>query len=117
MTFIDKHKTSSNAIQNIVNNDFYCWTYKRCTKIQIGERVILSHLYVMKAWSENLFTWVPNEDKDRLNRALHVLIFYPSENYFDRNLKQSYVEFQHIPIFATYINFRWAGINMPWREL
>lgn len=64
----------------------------------------------MKAWSENLFTWVPNEDKDRLNRALHVLIFYPSENYFDRNLRQSYVEFQHIPIFATYINFRWPEL-------
>jgi hypothetical protein len=56
---IHKHKTILNAIQKIVNNDVYCWTYKGGEKIQTGGRVFLCHFHVMKAWSENLFTQVP----------------------------------------------------------
>jgi hypothetical protein len=114
---IDKHKTSLNAIQKIVNNDVHCWTYEGGKKLQTGGRVLLCHFHVMKAWSENLLTRIPNEDKDRVWRALHVLMLCPSEIHFDENLRRFCVEFQHIPTFATYINSGWAGINVPWRRL
>jgi hypothetical protein len=114
---IDKHKTSLNAIQKIVNNDVHCWTYEGGAKVQIGGRVLLCHFHVMKAWSENLLTRIPNEDKDRVWRALHVLMLCPDETHFDENLRRFCIEFQHIPSFATYINSGWAGINVPWRRL
>ena len=50
---IDKYKTSLNAIQNIKNNDVYCWIYEGGTKIKIGGRVLLCHFHVLKAWNEN----------------------------------------------------------------
>ena len=114
---IDKHKTSLNAIQNVVQNDVLCWTYEDGAKVQIGARVLLCHFHVMKAWSENLLTSIPNEDKDRVWRALHVLMLCPNESHFDENLRNFCVEFQHIPRFAIYINSGWAGINVPWRRL
>jgi len=66
---IDKHKTSLNTIYNVVQNDvlcWSCWTYENNAKVQIGAHVLLCHFHVMKAWSENLLTSVPNEDKDRV---------------------------------------------------
>ena len=90
---INKHKTSFNAIQNIVNNELYCWTYEEGTKIQTGENVLLCHFCVMKAWSENLVTRVPNEDKDRVWRILHVLKLCLSKIHFDENLRRFYVKF------------------------
>ena len=52
-----------------------------------GGRVFLCHFNVMKAYNENLLTRVSNEDKDRVCRALHVLMFCPSEIHFDENLR------------------------------
>ena len=46
---MDKHKTLLNTIQNIVNNDVYCWTYEGGPKILTGGRVVLCHFHVMKA--------------------------------------------------------------------
>jgi hypothetical protein len=114
---IDKHKTSLNAIQSVVSNDANCWTIENGAKTQIGGRVLLCHFHVMKAWSENLLTKVPNEDKDRVWRALHVLMLCPSEDHFDENLGRFCVEFQHIPTFALYVNSGWAGLNCSWRRL
>ena len=34
---IDKHKTSLNAIQNIMYNDVYCWTYEKVQKYKLVE--------------------------------------------------------------------------------
>jgi hypothetical protein len=114
---IDKHKPSLNAIQRVVSNDVHCWTYEEGTKTQVGGQVLLCHFHVMKAWSENLLTKVPNEDKDRVWRALHVLMLCPSEDHFDENLRRFCVQFQHIPTFAKYVISGWAGIHCPWRRL
>lgn len=63
---IDKYKPSLNAIQRFVCNDVHCWIYEEVTKTQVGGQVFLCHFHVMKAWSENLLTKVPNEYKDRV---------------------------------------------------
>ena len=46
---IDKHKTSLNAINKVLENDAHCWIMKESTKVQVAERVLLCHFHVMKA--------------------------------------------------------------------
>ncbi|KAG0572651.1 hypothetical protein KC19_VG113700 [Ceratodon purpureus] len=110
---IDKHKPSLNAIQRVVSNDVHYWTYKKGTKTQIGGQVLLCHFHAMKTWSENLLTKVLNEDKDRVWRALHVLMLCPSEDHFNENLTRFCIEFQYIPTFAKYVISGWARITCP----
>lgn len=74
--------------------------------------MFLYHLHVMKAWSEKLFIRIPNEVKDCVWNFFHVLMFYPCEIHFDENLGRFCVEFQHILVFATYINSEWAGMRL-----
>jgi hypothetical protein len=114
---IDKHRLSLNAITHVVNKDIHCWETTDSTRTQIAGRVLLCHFHVMKAWSENLLTRVPNEYKDPIWRALHVLMICPDESHFDANLQRFCIEFQHVLIFATYITTGWAGLDVSWRRL
>jgi hypothetical protein len=52
---IDKHKTSLNAINKVVEKDAYCWNILSGKRIQVTKRALLCHFHVMKAWKENLF--------------------------------------------------------------
>ena len=63
---IDKHKTFLNSINKVIFNDIHCWSFVNDTKIQIAGRIILCHFHVIKAWSENLLTRVPEPDKEKL---------------------------------------------------
>ena len=46
---IDKHKTSLNPINKIISNNIHCWNFVNTIKIQIAERILLCHFYMMKA--------------------------------------------------------------------
>ena len=46
---IDKHKTSLNAINEIVGKDIHCWRVENEEKIQVDSNVLLCHFHVMKA--------------------------------------------------------------------
>ena len=46
---IDKHKTSLNAINEIVGKDIHCWRVENEEKIQVDKNVLLCHFHVMKA--------------------------------------------------------------------
>ena len=83
---IDKHRPSLNAITNVVNKNIHCQKTTGSARTQIAGRVLLCHFYVMKAWSENLLTQVPNEFKDPIWQTLHILMIYPDESHFDANL-------------------------------
>ncbi len=63
---IDKHKTSLNAINEIVGKDIHCWRVENEKKFQVGGNVLLYYFHVMKAWNENLLTRVPAIDKDNI---------------------------------------------------
>ena len=74
----------------------------------------------LMSWKHEIKTYSSgsiNEDKNRVWRALHVLIFCLSETYFYEDLRRFCIEFQHIPAFATYFNSGWARLNMNWRIL
>ena len=114
---IDKHKTSLNSIRKVVEEDVHCWSTGSDGKVQVAGRVLLCHFHVMKAWSENLLTRVPLLDKEKLWRALYVLMHYPKEVHFDENLKKFYDDFQHIPTVAAYMDSGWTSKNVPWRRL
>ena len=62
--FNDEHKTSLNAINEVVGKDLHCRRVKNEEKIQVDGNVKLCHFHVMKAWSENLFTYSSVIDKD-----------------------------------------------------
>lgn len=72
--------------------------------MQISGRILLCHIHVMKAWSEDLLTKISICDKNSVWRALYVLLFYPDEDHFDRDLRKICEEFSYIHAFATYIN-------------
>ena len=63
---INKYKTSLNLINKVISNNIHCWRFVNATKIQIAGRLLLCHFHVMKAWSENLLTCVPELDKEKL---------------------------------------------------
>lgn len=63
---IDKHRTSLNAINEVVGKDIHCWRVENGQRIQIGGNVLLCHFHVMKVWSEILLTYVPKLDKKKL---------------------------------------------------
>ena len=46
---IDKHRTSLNAINEVVGKDLYCWRVENEQKIKIRGTVLLCHFHVMKA--------------------------------------------------------------------
>ena len=114
---IDKHKTSLNAINKVVDNDAHCWIMKESTKVQIAGRVLLCHFHVMKAWSEHLLTRVPSDDKDRVWQALNILMYCPNEGHFDENLRRFILEFHHIPLFKQHTSTGWTGAHVPWKRL
>ena len=114
---IDKHKTSLNAINNVVNNDLHCWIMEGDNRVQIAGRVLLCHFHVLKAWSENLLTRVPQPDKDRVWEGLNMLMRCPNEDHFDENVRRLILEFNHIPTFGAYLSTGWTGVNVPWRRL
>ena len=51
---------------------------------KLMKKILLSHFYVMNAWSKNLLTKVLVCDKNYVWRALHDLMFCPNENHFER---------------------------------
>jgi hypothetical protein len=63
---IDKHKTSLNAINEVVGKDIHCWRVENGEKIQIARNMLLCHFHVMKAWSEIFFSRFPAIDKDNI---------------------------------------------------
>jgi hypothetical protein len=94
---IDKHQTSLNAINKVVEVDVHCWSIQGGERVQVARRILLCHFHVMKAWSENLLTRIPMHGKDHLWRALHVLMHCPNEDHFEANLRKLFVDFQHVP--------------------
>jgi hypothetical protein len=114
---IDKHKTSLNAITKVVQADVHCWNIQSGERVQVAGKVLLCHFHVMKAWSENLLTQIPIHDKDRLWRALHVLMHCPNEDHFEANLRKLFFDFQHVPSVEAYIKNGWAGEHVVWRKL
>ncbi|XP_024400655.1 uncharacterized protein [Physcomitrium patens] len=114
---IDKHRTSLNSIEMVVNMDEYCWTMENEERVQVAGKILLCHFHVMKAWSENLLTRVSIMDKDKLWRALHILMHCPQEEHFNLNLQKFYEDFGHIPGVKDYIQKGWAGETTPWRKL
>jgi hypothetical protein len=114
---IDKHKTSLNSINKVIDKDAHCWTIGSERRIEVAGRVLLCHFHVMKAWSKNLLTRVPIPDKTSLWRSLHVLMHCTVEEHFDDNLKKLYEDFQHIPNVVDYIDAGWASETVPWKRL
>jgi hypothetical protein len=114
---IDKHKTSLNSINEVIDKDAHCWTIGSEGRVQVARRVLLCHFHVLKAWSENLLICIPIPNKESLWRSLHVLMHCLVEEHFDDNLKKLYRDFQHISNVADYIDAGWAGKNVPWRRL
>ena len=114
---IDKHKTSLNAINEVVGKDIHCWRVENVEKFQVDENVLLCHFHIMKAWSRNLLTRVLATDKDNIWRALHFLMHCPQEQQFDKNLKRFNENFQYVPNMGNYIKKGWAGEDVPWRRL
>ena len=90
---IDKHKTSLNSINKVISNDIHCWRFVNATKVQIMGRVHLCHFHMMKAWSENLLTCVPEPDKEKLWQSLHVLLHCPNKSHFEVHLQKLYNDF------------------------
>jgi hypothetical protein len=105
---IDKHRPSLNALINVVNKNIHCWKTTGSTRTQIVRRVLLFHFHVMKAWNKNLVTWVPNEFKDPIWRAVYILIICPDESHFGANLQRFCIEFQHVPKICN-IHYNWVG--------
>ena len=60
---IDKHKTSLNAINKVVEADVHCWIIQSGERIQVARKILLCHFHVMKAWNENLLTRISIHDK------------------------------------------------------
>ena len=114
---IDKHKISLNSINKVISNDIHCWRFVNATKIQIAGRIILCHFHVMKAWSENLLTRVPEPDKEKLWHSLHVLLHCPDESHFEVHLQKLYNDFQYIPTVNIYLRSEWSDLDVPWRAL
>ena len=114
---IDKHKTSLNAINEVVGKDIHCWRVENGEKFQVSGNVLLCHFHVIKAWSENLLTRVPAIDKDNIWRALHFLMHCLQEQQFDKNLKRFYERFQYILNVRDYIEKGWAGEDVSWKRL
>jgi hypothetical protein len=46
---IDKHKTSLDFVNEIIDKDVYCWTVGSEGMVQVVERVLSCHFHVMKA--------------------------------------------------------------------
>ena len=114
---IDKHMTSLNAINNVVNNDSHCWIIEGNNKVHVAGRVLLCHFHVLKAWNENLLIRVPQPEKQRVWQGLNVLMHCPNEDHFDENVRRFLLDFDHIPTFRAYISMGWTGFNIPWRRL
>ena len=69
----------------------------------------------MKAESENLQMWVPNEFNDPIWRALHILIIYPDESHFDANFVLSFNMFQFLQhtlqLGGPALMYHWEGYD------
>ena len=100
---INKHKTSLNAINEVIGKNIHCWRVENGEMIQIGGNTLLCHFYIMKVWSENFFSRVNAIDKDNVWRALYFLMHCLQEKQFDNNFKEIYKKFQYIPNMIDYM--------------
>jgi hypothetical protein len=114
---IDKHKTSLNSINEVIDKDVHCWAIRSERRVQVAGRVLLRHFHVMKAWSENLLICVSISDKESLWRFLYVLMHCSVKEYFDDNLKKLYEDVQHISNIVDYIDVGWEGESVPRKRL
>ena len=46
---IDKHKTSLNAINKIVQADVHCWSIQSGERVQVAGKILLCYFHIMKA--------------------------------------------------------------------
>ena len=108
-TVIDKHKTSLNSIKKIISNDIHRWSFVNAAKIHIARRILLCHFHVMKAWSENLLTRIPEPDKVKIWHSLHVLMHCSNKISF-WSLFTKIVQW-----FSTYFNRKYlSSIGVEW---
>ena len=77
--------------------------------------------FISLSWHESMkrdiLTRVPNEDKDYVLRALHLLMFCYSKTHFDETLRRCFIESKYNPAFLIYINAEWTRINVSWKIL
>ena len=75
--------------------------------------ILLCHFHVMKAWNENLLTYIPIDENDKVWQYLHVLMHCPQKDHFDENVELFCNDFKYIPGVVPYIQMGWTNVGIP----